>query len=472
MAAFTSRMRKAAFALGLLATFAAVSSAHASDMTVDWPAWNAASPPIFPGETWQRYASPEEAGWSSASLDAAMEAGSQLGGDALFVVYNGAVLAEWGQTARRMNVHSVRKSLMSALYGIAVAEGKIDISASVGALGIDEITPLTETEKSATVADLLETRSGIYLPAAYESRSMKRGRPERGSHAPGSFWYYNNWDFNALGTIYNQQTGSDLFRDFETRLARPTGMQDFSLRHTFYRGDPDVSHHPAYLYRLTARDMARFGLLFLNEGRWRDSQLIPADWVAESTRAHVQRERGGGYGYMWWTFARRLKELGTYAALGNRGQTIIVVPAARLVLVHKANTADGHRVETGDIVEVLVAILKARTGPPAGTPKLVPAVQPVIPGATVELGPEQQSRFTGAYKGRRATIHVVETKDGLEIADPRLGQFRLLAQSDSRFLIEDLEREAVFTANEAGDVTGVSVENRRGGWADLERVRN
>mgnify|MGYP003640144082 CR=1 FL=1 len=296
MTALTSIVRKAAFTLSLLASFMTVSTALAADMTANWPAWNAASPPVFPGETWQRYVSPEEAGWSSEKLDEAMERGAQLGGDALFVVYNGAVLAEWGQTARRMNVHSVRKSLMSALYGIAKAEGKIDLSASLGALGIDEITPLTEAEKSATVANLLETRSGVYLPAAYETRSMKRGRPERGSHAPGSFWYYNNWDFNALGTIYNRQTSSDLFQDFEARLARPIGMQDFSLQHTFYRANPEVSRHPAYLYRLTARDMARFGLLFLNEGRWQDNQLVPADWVAESTRPHLERERGGDYG--------------------------------------------------------------------------------------------------------------------------------------------------------------------------------
>lgn len=472
MAAFLTLMRRATLALVLVASLATASITHASDMTADWPEWNAASPPIFPGENWQRYASPEEAGWSSALLNAAMERGSQLGGDALFVVYNGAVLAEWGQTARRMNVHSVRKSLMSALYGIAVADGKIDIAASVGTLGIDEITPLTEPEKSSTVADLLESRSGIYLPAAYESRSMKRGRPKRGSHAPGTFWYYNNWDFNALGTIYNQQTGSDLFRDFETRLARPTGMQDFSLRHTFYRGDTEVSRHPAYLYRLSARDMARFGLLFLNEGRWQDAQLITADWVAESTRAHVQRERGGGYGYMWWTFARRLQELGTYAALGNGGQTIIVVPAARLVLVHKANTADGHRVETGDIVEVLVGILKARTTPPSATPKLVPAVQSAVPQTAIELTPEQQSRLAGTYEGRRAEIQVTQTQDGLEVAYPRLGRFSLLAQSDTRFLIEDLEREVVFTANDAGAITGVKVENRKGGWTELERLRN
>ena len=149
-----------------------------------------------------------------------------------------------------------------------------------------------------------------------------------------------------------------------------------------------------------------------------------------------------------------------------------MVPVARLVLVHKANTADGHRVETGDIVEVLVGILKARTTPPSATPKLVRAVQSAVPQTAIELTPEQQSRLVGTYEGRRAEIQVTQTQAGLEVTYPRLGRFSLLAQSDTRFLIEDLEREVVFTANDAGAITGLKVENRKGGWTELERLRN
>lgn len=69
-------------------------------------------------------------------------------------------------------------------------------------LGIDDNEPrLTDEEKRATVHDLLKARSGVYHPALYETARMKEKRPPRHSHASGTFWYYNNWDFNVLGTI-------------------------------------------------------------------------------------------------------------------------------------------------------------------------------------------------------------------------------------------------------------------------------
>jgi len=72
-----------------------------------------------------------------------------------------------------------------------VAEGKIDLSSTLKELGIDDLTPLTEVEKTATVKDLLSARSGVYIEAAGEAPSMKAVRPARGSDAPGTFWYYN-----------------------------------------------------------------------------------------------------------------------------------------------------------------------------------------------------------------------------------------------------------------------------------------
>ena len=113
-----------------------------------------------------------------------------------------------GDVATKSNLHSIRKSLLSALIGIAVDERKIDLGATMESLGIDDNEPgLTPTEKTATVGDLLKARSGIYHAALYETPGMARRRPARGSHAPGTFWHYNNWDFNALGTIYERATG-------------------------------------------------------------------------------------------------------------------------------------------------------------------------------------------------------------------------------------------------------------------------
>ena len=77
------------------------------------------------------------------------------------------------------------------------------------------------------MVDLLRARSGVYLAAAGEVDAMRDARPPRGSHAPGTFWYYNNWDFNVLGTIYRRVTGEDIFQAIEAHIAKPIGMQDY-----------------------------------------------------------------------------------------------------------------------------------------------------------------------------------------------------------------------------------------------------
>lgn len=78
-------------------------------------------------------------------------------------VQNGRMIARWGDTSRKVNMASVRKSLLSALYGIAIAEGRITLSSSLSELGIDDTAPrLTAEEKTATVRHLLMARSGVY----------------------------------------------------------------------------------------------------------------------------------------------------------------------------------------------------------------------------------------------------------------------------------------------------------------------
>ena len=173
------------------------------------------------------------------------------------------MVASWGDIDRRLELHSVRKSLLSALIGIAAAQDKIDLDASVGSLSIDDVPPaLSDTEKQATVRQLFQARSGVYHPALYETEGEKRRRPVRGSHPPGTFWYYNNWDFNVLGSIYERAVGMSIFEGFKQHIADPIGMLDFRPRDGRYVRGAD-SIYPAYPFRMSARDLARFGLLFL-----------------------------------------------------------------------------------------------------------------------------------------------------------------------------------------------------------------
>lgn len=297
----------------------------------------------FPGAEWE-HVTPVESGWSQAELARARAFSDEIRSSAVMIVQHGKVVAEWGNTTKRTELASVRKSLLSALIGIAVTEHLIKLDSTVGELGIDDNPPnLTEAEKGATVRQLLQARSGIYHSALYETPAMAAQRPPRGSHAPGAFWYYNNWDFNALGSIYERATGVGIFEAFDRLIARPIGMQEYRAKDgVYFRGKDSI--HPAYPIRMSARDLARFGLLYLHKGNWAGKQIVPRDWVEESTRSYSNSGFGSGYGYLWWTgfldgsFAPTVKlPEDSISARGAGGQYAFVIPSLDLVVVHRVD---------------------------------------------------------------------------------------------------------------------------------------
>lgn len=322
---------------------------------------------IFPEKEWEAWESPEQAGWSSPKLKQARNFADTLKTSALMIIHGGKVVDEWGETKRPFMCHSMRKSILSALYGPYVLDGTIQLSSTLKDLGIDDNEPaLTPTEKTAKISDLIKARSGIYHPALYETKAMAAKRPKRGSHQPGTFWYYNNWDFNALCTIFEQQSGKKIFEEFERTLAKPLGMQDFIReKHTgYFTGTNSI--HPAYPFELSARDLARFGLLFARGGNWNDQQIIPHGWVIESTRSYSTTDRGGGYGYMWWVakngnfYPNVDLPDGSFAAHGYRGHKVLVVPQWDLVVVHRVNTYEREgSVGSGDFGRLVNLIIAA-----------------------------------------------------------------------------------------------------------------
>jgi len=325
----------------------------------------------FPGNTWDRAASPEELGYSLDKLQAAERFARKLKTAAVVVVVDGVILIEWGEVDKKFMTHSTRKSFLSALYGNYVRGGRIDLDKSMGELGIDDAPPLTEVEKRATIRDCIQARSGVYHPALYESAGMKALKPSRHSHEPGSFWYYNNWDFNVLGTIFEKLTGNKIFEALETEIARPIGMEHFTADDGWYVSGED-SIHRAYPFRITARDMARFGLLMLRGGDWNGRRIIPEDWVKESTTYRSDAALYGcdGYGYMWWVVKHgnrhphipgvNLSE-GAYSARGAGGHYIFVIPSHDMVVVHRVNTYKrGQSVSAEDVGRLLNMILESK----------------------------------------------------------------------------------------------------------------
>ncbi len=422
----------------------------------------------FPKDDWKAYKNVADAGYSAAKLDAAKTLFENSQAAGLLIVHRGRVLASWGETTRRFMCASIRKSFMNALIGIAAEKGKMDLDKSLAQLNIDDIGQLTAIEKGATVKQLLAARSGVYHAAAFSPRNMARNLPARGSHKPGDFWFYNNWDFNTLVTIFEQETGQRVFPTFQKWIAEPLRLSDFSLDHTYYCHEPDKSAHPAYLFRMSARDMARFGHLFLNNGRWEDQQIVPENWIKRST-SPISKDLGhfaprGAYGYLWWV-SRPIAGTNMYFASGSGGQRVAVLPEADLVLVHVVNSYQFRNVDHQAFVKLVETILAAREGTAKGKPQLQAMNWPEITKpATTHLAPEVLRRYEGDYQHRRLgrfRVSAAENKLKLEL---RVGIYDMLPTGPDTFYIPDIDVPATFREtsepSRKGQVDSIVDDNR------------
>ena len=425
----------------------------------------------YPGRNWLMYARPEDAGFSSEKLAEARRYSEQIGSAAVMVIYDGAVVAHWGDIETRYMCHSVRKSFLSALYGVHVAEGHIDLDKTMAELGIDDKPPLTPLEKQASVRDLLKARSGVYHPAAYETEAMKKARPERGSHAPGTFYYYNNWDFNTLGAIFEKQTGSTIFGEFRTRIAEPLQMQDFRLQDGYYHLEKQHSIYPAYPFRMSARDMARFGLLFLREGKWKDKQIITSEWIEESTTQYSTKDDKFGYAYLWWNIiAEPFGELGAYTASGYGGHWITVVPGAKLVFVHRVDTwwdlgfstctkKTRQSVSNDERLQLLGMILDAKNSKAKARPELLPLAERPKRIDVIKLDSSILDNYVGEYRfPDDYTARIQRVDNRLLIDSPGAGTFTLLPLSPSRFVMEDVNAPVSFELADDGQPLYMTIE--------------
>ena len=121
---------------------------------------------VFPGDTWQRVPDPTRAGWSKSGLDSVQALISRMSSSAMVVVEHGKIVYTYGDITAQSYLASVRKSILSMLYGIEIERGHIDTSKTLAQLAIDDVGGLLPREKEATIQDLLGARSGVYHMAS------------------------------------------------------------------------------------------------------------------------------------------------------------------------------------------------------------------------------------------------------------------------------------------------------------------
>jgi CubicO group peptidase (beta-lactamase class C family) len=268
----------------------------------------------------------------------------------------------FGGAEVRWPVYSVTKSVLSILVGIAIDKGRLRLDQKLPEL-LPEIAGKVVDPRASeiTLRDLLSMTSGfesiapIEVPGVWNSDVWMTNR--RVKYAPGSHFYYDNEGTDLISVILARKIGENVVEFARRELFAPLGIHGFE-----WMADMD-GHVPGQSgLQLAARDMAKIGVLYLQQGRWRDRQLISTGYVLESTRKHSE---GGdpvkaAYGYLWWKSNDRSD---AYFAAGTNSQLIYNVPGRNLVvaLSSTASVPGGSQRFVNDVVLPAEAALSAQT---------------------------------------------------------------------------------------------------------------
>jgi len=270
---------------------------------------------------------------------------------AFLIVHNGRLIFEQyglGHTAESVeNTFSVSKSIVSALIGLAAEDGSFSVDEPI----TDYLPELGERDarfEQITIKHLLDMKSGIAYsrdivfpivnnddPLVYyhpDLESVVLERTEIDSD-PGSF-QYNNYNPPLLGLILRRTTGASVSDYLGERIWQPMG----AAQPAGWTTDEQGMERMESGFHARARDLARFGLLYLDEGRAGGRQIVPQTWVRSSTDTteHIELKnydgRRWGYHAGWWIVPRPLGR-SDYCAIGHFGQFIYISPQYNAVFV-------------------------------------------------------------------------------------------------------------------------------------------
>jgi CubicO group peptidase (beta-lactamase class C family) len=260
------------------------------------------------------------------------------------------------------NVFSVTKSVMSMLVGIAIDERKLrGVDQTLAELLPAYAAAMSPAVKAVTLRQVLTMTAGLPpdppdLPAFVTSSDWVGSILAEGTRQPaGQGFAYSSAGSHLLSAILRQATGRSTLDYAREKLFTPLGISTVPAAEPVAREesrptyesarfawptDPQGNHVGFSFLKLTARDMARLGQLWLNQGRWAGRQLVSAGWVTESTTAHVDtHSTPEQYSYQWWVTSADGHR--AYAAIGYGGQLIEVVPDLDLVAVVASTDAPG-----------------------------------------------------------------------------------------------------------------------------------
>ena len=405
-----------------------------------------------PKQNWEKYKLIEQSGFSKEKLAIAKTYYDSLNSSSFLIIQNGKVVADWGDINRRFIVHSARKGILNSLYGIYSENGTIDLNKTIGDVGITDNESLSELEKSAKIIHLLKARSGTYHKAAAEPSGVDDYRPIRNSVQPDSIWFYNNWDFNVLGTIFEQLTQTSIYEALYNDIATPLQMQDYRIIDGEYYYELEYSIHPAYHLKMSARDLARYGQLFLQQGLWNNKQILSKKWVDNSTYP-VSKHGGGGkigrwYGWLW-NVSEYYQDYKMYYSAGVGGQFLAIFPTEDLILVNLSNTYQKDKLHDREIVKLFDLILASKIGKPIDNPELIELISNSRIPQNLYQKKLDYSKYIGDFTIDGEKISIIEMNGDLILKDYYM-KLKLFPISPSRFFVEDIEKYLNIELDEKG----------------------
>jgi CubicO group peptidase (beta-lactamase class C family) len=251
-------------------------------------------------------------------------------------------------------MYSITKTVISALVGIALGDGKLKLSDTLANWFPELALPPESHAASVTIRHLLSMNAGFQELSGRVIAQDKIPRYIRraGVSAAGETFRYASEDVDILAAVLERAVGEAAIDFAQKRLFAPLGIWPEipkSFRKRLWKTDKQKRIRGALGLHLRSRDMANFGQLYLQGGKWEGQQLLPTDFVAASTSA----QSSGGYpervkyGYLWWISTDR-EGRSAFFASGAGGQYIYVLPALELVVAFSSTlkNMDGrpHRV--------------------------------------------------------------------------------------------------------------------------------
>jgi CubicO group peptidase (beta-lactamase class C family) len=290
----------------------------------------------WPVPDWQT-ATPASQNISAEGLDKLHAWFKENGSKTGVLIRHGRIVAEWyfddAKPDSKYLVYSTTKSFASTAAGLAIADGKLSLDTNVGSL-LPDVKP--EEKRDVTVRQLISMSSGVHNEPKIHtmdklfSYSLYEAPMD---HRPGTKWDYNNTGLALLSPVMVKATGKEIDVYLNEKVFQPIGIKqdDWSWEQRENHALPYSGLH------ITARALARFGLMFLNGGKWQDKAIVPGNWVSEATAP--SQEMNKTYGYLWWNNSTGAKWPGVpsdaYASLGRFDNNMLIVPSLDLILIRQ-----------------------------------------------------------------------------------------------------------------------------------------